>query len=209
MAGKLRLGLRKLHPWEDFAECFAHYIHIVDSLETAREFGVAAQPPKHLAMAASIDFDPYQGDSAERLVTPRSHLHRNQFYTAQLRWVNPIRIHSSCPRPLSSNSNTCIALFRTPIHLTHPVDAPRAAAKKDDICKGLKEKAASSIKLANEEGLPIRPIRNSSMFLFLPEQILLLRVAFLTFCHMENLKWKMPELIKCRDHHRWSCRLVC
>ena len=30
-------------------------------------------------------------------------------------------------------------------------------AKKDDICKGLKEKAASSIKLANE-GLPIRPI---------------------------------------------------
>jgi hypothetical protein len=57
------------HPWEDFAECFAHYIHIVDSLETAREFGVAARPPKHLAMAASIDFDPYQAGTAEQLVS--------------------------------------------------------------------------------------------------------------------------------------------
>ncbi|WP_457301147.1 zinc-binding metallopeptidase family protein [Phyllobacterium sp. P5_D12] len=57
------------HPWEDFAECFAHYIHIVDSLETAREFGVAAKPPKHLAMAASINFDPYQADNAEQLVS--------------------------------------------------------------------------------------------------------------------------------------------
>ncbi|MDR6635554.1 hypothetical protein J2X72_004368 [Phyllobacterium sp. 1468] len=57
------------HPWEDFAECFAHYIHIVDSLETAREFGIAARPPEHLAMAASINFDPYQADSAEQLVS--------------------------------------------------------------------------------------------------------------------------------------------
>ena len=56
------------HPWEDFAECFAHYIHIVDSLETARAFGIAAKPPEHLAMAASIDFDPYQANSAEQLV---------------------------------------------------------------------------------------------------------------------------------------------
>lgn len=30
-----------VHPWEDFAECFAHYLHIVDTLETARAFGVA------------------------------------------------------------------------------------------------------------------------------------------------------------------------
>ena len=57
------------HPWEDFAECFAHYIHIVDSLETARAFGIAAKPPEHLAMAASIDFDPYQANSAEQLVS--------------------------------------------------------------------------------------------------------------------------------------------
>lgn len=30
------------HPWEDFAETFAHYLHIVDTLETARQFGFAS-----------------------------------------------------------------------------------------------------------------------------------------------------------------------
>ncbi|HXK20491.1 MAG TPA: putative zinc-binding metallopeptidase, partial [Polyangiaceae bacterium] len=35
------------HPWEDFAETWAHYLHISDSLETASSFesiGVAAAP---------------------------------------------------------------------------------------------------------------------------------------------------------------------
>ena len=36
------------HPWEDFAECWAHYLHIVDTLETAAHaalrFGEAALP---------------------------------------------------------------------------------------------------------------------------------------------------------------------
>ena len=29
-----------MHPWEDFAECFAHYLHITDTIETAREAGM-------------------------------------------------------------------------------------------------------------------------------------------------------------------------
>ena len=29
------------HPWEDWAECFAHYLHLVDSLDTAMGFGMA------------------------------------------------------------------------------------------------------------------------------------------------------------------------
>ena len=49
------------HPWEDFAETWAHYFHIVDTLETARAFGVSTQP--RVASAASLDtpveFDPY------------------------------------------------------------------------------------------------------------------------------------------------------
>lgn len=28
------------HPWEDFAETWAHYLHMVDSLDTARSFGL-------------------------------------------------------------------------------------------------------------------------------------------------------------------------
>lgn len=35
------------HPWEDFAETWAHYLHMIDTLETAHDFGfsVHGQPP--------------------------------------------------------------------------------------------------------------------------------------------------------------------
>jgi hypothetical protein len=32
------------HPWEDFAETFAHYLHIIDTLETAEQYGFASAP---------------------------------------------------------------------------------------------------------------------------------------------------------------------
>ena len=32
------------HPWEDFAETWAHYLHIVDTLETAAAFGLKVRP---------------------------------------------------------------------------------------------------------------------------------------------------------------------
>ena len=33
-----------MHPWEDWAESWAHYLHIIDTLETARAFGLATGP---------------------------------------------------------------------------------------------------------------------------------------------------------------------
>jgi hypothetical protein len=33
-----------MHPWEDWAETFAHYLHMVDTLETARGYGLAIAP---------------------------------------------------------------------------------------------------------------------------------------------------------------------
>ena len=33
-----------MHPWEDWAETWAHYLHMVDTLETARSFGLALKP---------------------------------------------------------------------------------------------------------------------------------------------------------------------
>jgi hypothetical protein len=57
------------HPWEDFAECFAHYLHIVDTLETARGFGIAIDPRGHEEMASEVDFDPYRAANAEQLVS--------------------------------------------------------------------------------------------------------------------------------------------
>jgi len=35
-----------MHSWEDWAESFAHYLHIRDTLETAAEFGIAVAGPK-------------------------------------------------------------------------------------------------------------------------------------------------------------------
>ncbi|HYQ14602.1 MAG TPA: putative zinc-binding peptidase [Polyangiaceae bacterium] len=32
------------HPWEDFAETFAHYLHMIDTLETAEQYGFASLP---------------------------------------------------------------------------------------------------------------------------------------------------------------------
>lgn len=46
------------HPWEDFAESFAHVLHIVDSLETAHIFGIALAP-LHEPLTARASFDPY------------------------------------------------------------------------------------------------------------------------------------------------------
>jgi len=57
------------HPWEDFAECFAHYLHIVDTLETARAFGIAIDPRGHEEMAAEVDFQPYRAKDVEQLAS--------------------------------------------------------------------------------------------------------------------------------------------
>jgi hypothetical protein len=57
------------HPWEDFAETWAHYFHMVDTLETANAFGLSVQPrlSKGADLAAKIDFDPHHGD-IDRLI---------------------------------------------------------------------------------------------------------------------------------------------
>jgi hypothetical protein len=49
------------HPWEDFAETWAHYFHMVDTLETANAFGVRVKPrvAKGAALTTVIDFDPH------------------------------------------------------------------------------------------------------------------------------------------------------
>ena len=56
------------HPWEDFAETWAHYLHIVDTLETAAAFGLKVKPRRgNGVLAAAIDFDPYRADM-DRLI---------------------------------------------------------------------------------------------------------------------------------------------
>ena len=58
------------HPWEDFAETWAHYLHIVDTLEMGFAFGLEIRPrlPGSEELESSISFDPYAGGDVERLV---------------------------------------------------------------------------------------------------------------------------------------------
>jgi hypothetical protein len=58
------------HPWEDFAESWAHYLHIIDTLETASAFGLRIHPGagSHKLLRASITFDPHRVTAIEQLV---------------------------------------------------------------------------------------------------------------------------------------------
>ena len=58
------------HPWEDFAETWAHYLHIVDTLETARAFGLSTSPriASDAMLDASVDFDPYRSHDISQIM---------------------------------------------------------------------------------------------------------------------------------------------
>ena len=60
------------HPWEDFAETFAHYLHIVDTLETGSAFEMRLTPKLRGGEGAQastcIDFDPYETPDFQRVI---------------------------------------------------------------------------------------------------------------------------------------------
>ena len=57
------------HPWEDWAETWAHYFHMVDTLETASAFGMRVRPrvTKGADLSTAIDFDPHSA-ALDRIV---------------------------------------------------------------------------------------------------------------------------------------------
>jgi hypothetical protein len=59
-----------MHPWEDFAETWTHYLHVVDTLDTAASFGMAVDPvvSNDPALNAEIAFDPYRARDVDRLI---------------------------------------------------------------------------------------------------------------------------------------------
>lgn len=64
------------HPWEDWAETWAHYLHIMDMVETAYYFGIKADPKGTTnSMNIDVKFDPYQAvdfDSVIQICVPLS-----------------------------------------------------------------------------------------------------------------------------------------
>ena len=51
-----------MHPWEDFAETWAHYLHIVDTLEMAYAFGMVSPRVPRRGLEATVDRNPYRRD---------------------------------------------------------------------------------------------------------------------------------------------------
>jgi hypothetical protein len=58
------------HPWEDWAETWAHYLHLIDTLETAFSYGLAINPRLYNSNSSSMsaDFDPYIEQDFNRII---------------------------------------------------------------------------------------------------------------------------------------------
>ena len=58
------------HPWEDWAETWAHYLHMIDTLDTASHFGIRIRPRtgNRAPIDPPEDFDPYAHPSFEDLI---------------------------------------------------------------------------------------------------------------------------------------------
>jgi hypothetical protein len=59
------------HPWEDWAETWAHYMHIVDTMETAYSFGMTLNPrvaDNDNEMRARLNIDPYSAKHFENII---------------------------------------------------------------------------------------------------------------------------------------------
>lgn len=60
-----------MHPWEDFAECFAHYLHITDTIDTSREAGMVllADRVRFSAPGDIVPLQSYTGVPIERMLS--------------------------------------------------------------------------------------------------------------------------------------------
>ena len=47
------------HPWEDFAETFAHFLHMTDTLAAVAGLGMKMNPLPGTDATPAVDFDPY------------------------------------------------------------------------------------------------------------------------------------------------------
>lgn len=56
------------HPWEDWAETWAHYLHMIDTLDTAHSCGLSLKPPKAAEPEMVISTPPLTTDSFEELI---------------------------------------------------------------------------------------------------------------------------------------------
>jgi hypothetical protein len=105
-------GIRRPIPWEDFAETWAHYLHIIDTLEMAGAFGVDILPriDREHDLHARVDFNPYRPVPIEQVIDAWIPL-SNALNSKTERWVWRICIRLSSRPTSSSSSATFTTLF--------------------------------------------------------------------------------------------------
>ena len=57
------------HAWEDFAETWAHYLHIVDTLDTASAYRMTVSGPDAMDRAEAEGIDPYTEPDLDRILS--------------------------------------------------------------------------------------------------------------------------------------------
>ncbi|WP_018935074.1 putative zinc-binding metallopeptidase [Thioalkalivibrio sp. ALJ24] len=121
--GRFVSAYASAHPWEDWAETWAHYLHIVDTLDTARAYGLHVGAPAlaGASMRQTPDYDPYNAPDIDTLMDhwlpltnalnslnrSMGHGHVYPFMLTpaaitKLQWVHAmIRDHRETPGPVS------------------------------------------------------------------------------------------------------------
>jgi len=106
------------HPWEDWAETWAHYLHMIDTLDTAFSFGLDARK-------LEMEIDPFNRDA---LFRPNDQGSR-QFLAFLNSWIELSAVLNELSRSMGQPDLYPFALPRPAVaklHLIHLVIAARA-----------------------------------------------------------------------------------
>jgi hypothetical protein len=116
------------HPWEDWAETWAHYLHIVDTFDTALSFGL---DPDH---SIELDVEPFTPDalSPSNNADAASFLHFVNSWTRLTAVLNELSrgmgLHDFYPFVLSRNAVAKLYFVHQVAHLSREADSLQPAA---------------------------------------------------------------------------------
>jgi hypothetical protein len=118
-----------IHPWEDWAETWAHYLHMVDTLSTALSFGLR---PDQIAMP----FDPF---GAEVLYRPDG-ADSERFLAFLNSWIKLAAVMNELCRSMGQPDFYPFALANSVVTKLHFVHT--AVCEYSACCESSKEQAA-------------------------------------------------------------------
>lgn len=101
------------HPWEDWAETWAHYLHMVDTLDTARSFGLDGE-------RVELDYERFGSDALAGSGDPRA----NEFLQLLGSWMELAGVLNELSRSMGVADFYPFVLSKTAVrklHLVHRV----------------------------------------------------------------------------------------